>query len=79
MTLQELRVGSRFRTTGRRRILIKRANTSVIFTKEEFPGSAQYVQHDEQGNPVFLPRVEVVNSSGRNWNMLPETEVTPVP
>lgn len=78
MTLQELNMGARFKTIGRRRVLTKRANTSTLLTKEEFPGSAQYVQHDENNNPVFVPRVEVVNSSGRKWNMLPETEIIPV-
>lgn len=79
MTLRELPIGRRFKANGRRRILTKRADTSTLLLKEEFPGSALYIQHDEKGDPIFIPMVEVMNSSGRKWNMPPETEVISVP
>lgn len=81
MTLKELPVGAKFKTPflkKKRRVLTKIRNIgsgSHPLTKQEIPGGAQYIQHDEKGETIFIPHCEVKNSSGRRFDMQADTIV----
>ena len=76
MILKDAPVLQRFRTLGRRRILIKflpYGQNSHILTDQ-----LGNVQHHPNGDPIHIPHCTVRNSSGQKFDMKADTEIIPV-